>query len=227
MRKLYRTLQTAQRALRRNVMRSVLTTLGIIIGVAAVISGDFSGWNFGIGEAGWGGLAVASVVIVVMYFGMLFSIGEMSAAMPHTGGAYSFARASMGPWGGFVTGVAETIEYVFTTGVIVYFSSGYANAVTDELVGLDVELVLRSSTAHDVVTKHAVVRNRSEHAVELLRGLALFYLVCGIGALANNGVAALLLEGGGLGWGLAGVAGAVMTVVWNYVMSATLVWRAR
>ena len=52
------------------------------IGVAAVISGDFSGWNFGIGEAGWGGLAIASAVIIVMYFGMLFSIGEMSAAMP-------------------------------------------------------------------------------------------------------------------------------------------------
>ena len=85
------------------------------IGIAAVISGDFSGWNFGIGEAGWGGLGIASIVIIIMYFGMLFSIGEMSAAMPHTGGAYSFARAAMGPWGGFVTGFAETIEYVFTT----------------------------------------------------------------------------------------------------------------
>lgn len=107
------------------------------IGVAAVISGDFSGWNFGLGEAGWGGLLIACVVIVVMYFGMLFSIGEMSAAMPHTGGAYSFARASMGPWGGFITGLAETIEYVFTTGVIVLFSASYANAATDELFGLD------------------------------------------------------------------------------------------
>jgi ethanolamine permease len=107
------------------------------IGVAAVISGDFSGWNYGLGEAGFGGLAIAAAVIIVMYFGMLFSIGEMSAAMPHTGGAYSFARATMGPWGGFVTGLAETIEYVFTTGVIVLFSAGYANAATDELIGLD------------------------------------------------------------------------------------------
>ena len=106
------------------------------IGVAAVISGDFSGWNFGIGEAGWGGLAIASVVIIVMYFGMLFSIGEMSAAMPHTGGAYSFARAAMGPWGGFVTGFAETIEYVFTTAVIVYFSASYADAITTDLFDL-------------------------------------------------------------------------------------------
>jgi ethanolamine permease len=107
------------------------------IGVAAVISGDFSGWNFGIGEAGWGGLLIATAVVIVMYFGMLFSIGEMSAAMPHTGGAYSFARSAMGPWGGFVTGLAETIEYVFTTGVIVYFSASYANAVTDKAIGLD------------------------------------------------------------------------------------------
>jgi ethanolamine permease len=103
------------------------------IGVAAVISGDFSGWNLGIGAAGWGGLAIASVVIIIMYFGMLFSIGEMSAAMPHTGGAYSFARAAMGPWGGFVTGFAETIEYVFTTAVIVYFSASYADSITSDL----------------------------------------------------------------------------------------------
>ena len=36
MRYLYRTLRMATHALRRNVMRSVLTTLGIIIGIAAV-----------------------------------------------------------------------------------------------------------------------------------------------------------------------------------------------
>jgi ethanolamine permease len=99
------------------------------LGVAAVVSGDFSGWNLGLGAAGWGGLLLASLIIVVMYFGMLFSIGEMSAALPHTGGAYSFARSAMGPWGGFITGFAETIEYVFTTGVIVLFSADYLNGI--------------------------------------------------------------------------------------------------
>jgi ethanolamine permease len=120
--------------------RTLLRTAGFWglwgIGIAAVISGDFSGWNFGIGAAGWGGLGIASIVIIVMYFGMLFSIGEMSAAMPHTGGAYSFARAAMGPWGGFITGFAETIEYVFTTAVVVYFSASYADSVTSDLFGL-------------------------------------------------------------------------------------------
>jgi ethanolamine permease len=105
------------------------------LAVAAVISGDFSGWNFGIGMAGFGGMLIAFVVLIVMYFGLMFSIGEMSSAMPHSGGAYSFARSAMGPWGGFVTGLAETIEYVATTAVVVYFSAAYADGVTSHLLG--------------------------------------------------------------------------------------------
>jgi ethanolamine permease len=107
------------------------------LGIAAVISGDFSGWNFGLASAGFGGMAIAFVIVVIMYFAMLFSIGEMAAAMPHTGGAYSFARAAMGPWGGFITGLAETIEYVATTGVIVYFSALYMNGITLPLFGFE------------------------------------------------------------------------------------------
>lgn len=105
------------------------------IGVAAVISGDFSGWNFGIGTAGWGGFLIATLIVIVMYYAMIKSIGEMAAAMPHTGGAYSFARAAMGPWGGFVTGLAESIEYVMTTAVVVYFSGQYADQILKDLSG--------------------------------------------------------------------------------------------
>jgi len=105
------------------------------IGIAAVISGDFSGWNVGLGTTGWGAMLIALVLITVMFFTMIFSIGEMSAAMPHTGGAYSFSRAAMGPWGGFVTGLAETIEYVVTTAVVVWFSGVYADSALVALTG--------------------------------------------------------------------------------------------
>jgi ethanolamine permease len=54
------------------------------------------------------------VFIAIWYYGLCFSIAEMSPALPHTGGAYSFARSAMGPWGGFVTGLAENMEYVIT-----------------------------------------------------------------------------------------------------------------
>ena len=80
------------------------------LGVGAVISGQFSGWNLGIAAGGWGGLFVAAIIVAVMYLGLSFSLAEMSPALPHTGGAYSFAQTAMGPWGGFVTGLAESIE---------------------------------------------------------------------------------------------------------------------
>jgi len=104
------------------------------LGVAAVISGDFFGWNFGLAY-GFGGLLVAMVVVTVMYFGLCYAIAEMSPALPHTGGAYSFARSAMGPWGGFSTGVAETIEYVITPAVIVVGIGAYMGSISDDLFG--------------------------------------------------------------------------------------------
>ena len=108
------------------------------IGVAAVISGEFSGWNFGTQTAGFGGMAIATAIVILMYFCLLFSIGEMSAAMPHTGGAYSFARAALGPWGGFVTGLAESIEYVMTTAVVVFFAAQYADGALIAFTGASI-----------------------------------------------------------------------------------------
>src|SRR5262245_467463 len=100
------------------------------LGVGAVISGQFSGWNFGL-AFGWGSMFVATIIITLMYLGITYSLAEMSAALPHAGGAYSFARSSMGPWGGFVTGVAENIEYVLTPAVVVFFIGSYLGAILE------------------------------------------------------------------------------------------------
>ena len=99
------------------------------LGVGAVISGDFFGWNFGIAAGGFGGLLIATVVVTVLYAGLCFSVAEMTAALPHTGGAYSFARSAMGPWGGYVTGLAENMEYILTPAVIVVGIGGYLGAI--------------------------------------------------------------------------------------------------
>ncbi len=60
----------------------------------------------------------------------------------------------------------------------------------------------------------------------LWRGLLLFMLVCGVGAVANVGIAKALYYSN-TAWSVAGAMGAVIGVVWNYAVSATLVWRAR
>ena len=104
-----------QRQLRRHAGVWQLWALG----VGAVISGDFFGWNFGLASGGFGGMLIALLIVTAMYFGLCFSIAEMAAALPHTGGAYSFARTAMGPWGGYITGLAENMEYILTPAVIV------------------------------------------------------------------------------------------------------------
>ncbi|MFN9296408.1 MAG: amino acid permease [Acidobacteriota bacterium] len=99
------------------------------LGVGAVISGDFFGCNFGLTSGGFGGMLVALLIVTVMYAGLCSSIAEMAAALPHTGGAYSFARTAMGPWGGYITGLAENMEYILTPAVIVVGIGGYLGAI--------------------------------------------------------------------------------------------------
>ena len=99
------------------------------LGVGAVISGEFSGWNLGLATGGWGGLLIATVLIGIMYYGLVFAIAEMSPALPHTGGAYSFARTAMGPWGGFITGLCENVEYVVTPAVVIFFTGSYLTGI--------------------------------------------------------------------------------------------------
>jgi dolichol-phosphate mannosyltransferase len=65
-------------------------------------------------------------------------------------------------------------------------------------------------------------RRLSGHA--FIAGLVKFYAICGIGAVANVGVAAWIYEGRS-GWWAAGLAGVLVGAVWNYAVSTALVWR--
>jgi dolichol-phosphate mannosyltransferase len=69
-------------------------------------------------------------------------------------------------------------------------------------------------------------RDQRLRGPRLWRGLLLFMLVCSIGAVANVGIARVLYQTHTY-WTVAGAIGAVIGVVWNYAVSATLVWRTR
>ncbi|MFC7310616.1 ethanolamine permease [Streptomyces monticola] len=99
------------------------------LGVAYVVSGDFSGWNFGLAEGGFGGLAIATVLMGVMYTCMVFSLAELSSVLPTAGGGYGFARRALGPWGGFLTGTAILIEYVLAPAAISIFIGDYVESL--------------------------------------------------------------------------------------------------
>ncbi|HEY9651060.1 MAG TPA: amino acid permease [Coleofasciculaceae cyanobacterium] len=95
------------------------------LGVGAVISGDFYGWNYGLAAGGFWGLAIATFLMAIMYLCMVYSLAELSAALPHAGGLYSFTRNAFGPFWGFICGVVVTLEYVLATSALVFSMSNY------------------------------------------------------------------------------------------------------
>jgi dolichol-phosphate mannosyltransferase len=69
-------------------------------------------------------------------------------------------------------------------------------------------------------------RDRRLHGMRLLRGLASFYAVCGLGALANIGIAAYAFSRN-LQWALSAAAGIVVGTLWNYLATARFTWGSR
>ncbi len=61
----------------------------------------------------------------------------------------------------------------------------------------------------------------------IVRGLATFSLISAVGAAANISVADLLFGPAHSTWWFAGLAGAVISLVWNYAASSALTWRRR
>jgi dolichol-phosphate mannosyltransferase len=66
-------------------------------------------------------------------------------------------------------------------------------------------------------------RDKRLRGVAWWRGLASFMLVCGVGAIANVGVANYLFDRDG-GWIIAALAGIVVGAVWNYAVTSLYTW---
>ena len=69
----------AKRQLRRGTAGPFLL---IVLGVGYVIAGDYAGWNFGIGYAGWGGMMVAVALMALMYITMCLALGARVSNTP-------------------------------------------------------------------------------------------------------------------------------------------------
>lgn len=67
-------------------------------------------------------------------------------------------------------------------------------------------------------------RDRALHNIQLITGLAGFWLACSFGAWANVLFSRTLLQSG-THWALAGIAGMILSCVWNYSVSNLLIWQ--
>jgi ethanolamine permease len=159
------------------------------LGVSYVISGDFAGWNFGIGIAGWGGFVIAAALMLAMYAALVLSLAEMSAAIPAAGGGYSFARQAMGPSGGYITGLAVLIEYALAPAAIVIF----IGSAVEQLTGLNGPFIYALFYAV-FIGIHLAGVGEALKVMMVISGLAVFAILATAAALIGDFNSALLFD---------------------------------
>jgi dolichol-phosphate mannosyltransferase len=117
---------------------------------------------------------------------------------------------------------------VGSIGVIVHFAGLYIALSALDFPFAEAQAcgALLAMTSNFILNNFLTYRDQRLKGFAILRGLLLFYLVCSVGLLANVGVAFSVYDQEPIWW-LAGAAGALMGVVWNYAMSGLFVWRKR
>jgi dolichol-phosphate mannosyltransferase len=117
---------------------------------------------------------------------------------------------------------------VGSSGVLVHFLTLYLASQVIQLPFAESQglAAIVAMTTNFLLNNALTYRDQRLKGLAIPRGLLLFYLVCSVGLIANVGVA-FAVYSEHITWWLAGAAGALMGVVWNYAMSGLFVWRRR
>jgi dolichol-phosphate mannosyltransferase len=127
--------------------------------------------------------------------------------------------------GGFIPVRFVLFAIVGGTGVLLSLTLLWLFLLADMQFNLaQTVAVIITMTSNFLLNNAITYRDRRLHGLSLLRGLLSFYLVCGLGAFANVGVASLLYSDQHRWW-VAGLAGALIGAVWNYVATRMFTWR--
>lgn len=86
--------------------------------------------------------------------------------------------------------------------------------------------VIAAMTSNFFLNNQLTYRDKRLTGLRLVTGLAGFYGISAVGAIANVGMASWLYVHQPTWW-LAGAAGAIMGAFWNYSLSTLLVWRVK
>jgi dolichol-phosphate mannosyltransferase len=85
---------------------------------------------------------------------------------------------------------------------------------------------LMAMTGNFLLNNYLTYRDKRLQGMRLVTGLLSFYAVCGVGVIANIGVASYVFQHN-YSWWLSGIAGVAIGVVWNYAATSTFTWRSR
>jgi ethanolamine permease len=180
------------------------------LGVAIAISGDFAGWNYGLGIGGWGGMMVAALAMALLFWCLTQCLAELAAAMPEGGGFDFYTRRALGPGAGYLAGMSVGVALAVGAGLAMSFGEAYTTSMLGiggwpvKLLLLAVVLVLQLRGAREAAGLTMLV------GVVTVLVLALF---CVQGArhfdAANLGAGAAAAGHGLMPHGLAGAAGCI------------------
>ncbi len=82
---------------------------------------------------------------------------------------------------------------------------------------------LGAMTSNYLINNAVTYRDRRKRGLSLLAGYFKFVMLCSVPLAANVAVATMVFERGP-SWWVAGVAGAVVAAVWNYITTSRAVW---
>ena len=119
-----------------------------------------------------------------------------------------------------VIGASGLIVHIVTLSVVLHWFA----TMTFDLGQLVATIVAMGSNF--TLNNEITYRPYRYHGLGLVAGFLAFTLGCSVGALANIDVASWLYRSNQTWW-VAGLAGALLSVVWNYAVSTNLIWRPR
>jgi dolichol-phosphate mannosyltransferase len=79
-------------------------------------------------------------------------------------------------------------------------------------------------TSNFVINNVLTYRDRRLRGIKFFTGLLSFYAICGVGAIANVGIASALFRHY-YTWWISALAGIAVGLVWNYAVSSAATWR--
>ena len=99
------------------------------LGVAIAVSGQFSGWNYGLTAGGWGGLVIAALLTGLFYLGFTQCVAELAAAMPSAGGFETYCQRAFGVVSGYLVGMSVLVALAIAIGVVANFTAAYGKSL--------------------------------------------------------------------------------------------------
>lgn len=115
-----------QTYLAEHALKKPLRTLDIwALGVGAVITGEYFGWNLGLKDNGPIAMLIASLIVCLLYLTWVLALSELSVAMPFAGGPLAYGRRAVDPSLGFVMGWSMYLECQFATVATALATGGY------------------------------------------------------------------------------------------------------